>query len=46
MNSYLSYEREIFEAQRELIEKIESQKGFTWDKIKAAIALDCLLHVL
>ena len=46
MNSYLSYEREIFEAKRELIEKLESQKGFTWERIKAAIALDCLLHVI
>ncbi len=46
MNSYLDYEREIFDAQRRLIEKIESQKGITWEKIKAAIALDCLLHVI
>ncbi len=46
MNSYFGYEREIFDAQRALIEKIGNQKGFTWEKIKAAIALDCLLHVI
>ncbi|MBR4765515.1 MAG: hypothetical protein IK085_01990 [Clostridia bacterium] len=46
MNSYFGYEREIIDVQRELIEKIENQKGFTWEKIKAAIALECLLHVL
>ncbi len=46
MNSYFGYEREIFDAQKKLIETIENQKGFTWEKIKAAIALECLLHVL
>ncbi|MBO4894083.1 MAG: hypothetical protein J5562_04105 [Clostridia bacterium] len=46
MNDYLDYQKALFDMEQELIDRIANQKGLTWKKIKAVIALDCLMRAI